>query len=109
MTRPRGKAKSKLHFEKVEKDPPKLKPSPASRSVQEAGLYLHGKIHEVEHENVGVEGGHKGEELAERQAGQGPKKRPEAAEIKALLGRSQGRKEIHSRQRRVCVSKIPAG
>ena len=65
----KGKAKSKLHFEKVEKDPPKLKPSPASRSVQEAGLYLHGKIHEVEHENVGVEGGHKGEELAERQAG----------------------------------------
>lgn len=65
----KGKAKSKLHFEKVEKDPPKLKPSPASRAVQEAGLYLHGKIHEVEHENVGVEGGHKGEELAERQAG----------------------------------------
>lgn len=65
----KGKAKSKLHFEKVEKDPPKLKPSPASRPVQEAGLYLHGKIHEVEHENVGVEGGHKGEELAERQAG----------------------------------------
>lgn len=65
----KGKAKSKLHFEKVEKDPPKLKSSPASRPVQEAGLYLHGKIHEVEHENVGVEGGHKGEELAERQAG----------------------------------------
>lgn len=65
----KGKAKSKLYFEKVEKDPPRLKPSPASRPVQEAGLYLHGKIHEVEHENVGVEGGHKGEELAERQAG----------------------------------------
>ena len=65
----KGKAKSKLHFEKVEKDPPKLKPNPASRPVQEAGLYLHGKIHEVEHENVGVEVGHKGEELAERQAG----------------------------------------
>ena len=26
-----------------------------------------GKIHEVEHENVGVEGGHKGEELVEHQ------------------------------------------
>ncbi len=37
--------------------------------MQEAGLFVHGKIHEVEHENVGVEGGHKGEELAERQAG----------------------------------------
>ena len=30
-------------------------------------LFAHGKIHEVEHENVGVEGGHKGEELVERQ------------------------------------------
>ena len=65
----KGKAKSKLYFDKVEKSPPQLKPNPASRPIQEAGLYLHGKIHEVEHENVGVEGGHKGEELAERQAG----------------------------------------
>ncbi|SEU22736.1 C40 family peptidase [Enterocloster lavalensis] len=65
----KGKARSKLHFEKVEKYPPKLKPNPASRPVQEAGLYLHGKIHEVEQENVGVESGHKAEELAERQAG----------------------------------------
>ena len=65
----KGKARSKLHFEKVEKHPPKLKPNPASRPVQEAGLYLHGKIHEVEQKNVGVESGHKAEELAERQAG----------------------------------------
>ena len=65
----KGKTRSKLHFEKVEKHPPKLKPNPASRPVQEAGLYLHGKIHEGEQENVGVEGGHKAEELAERQAG----------------------------------------
>ena len=65
----KGKARSKLHFEKVEKHPPKLKPNPASRPVQEAGLYLHGKIHEVEQENVGVESGHKAEVLAERQAG----------------------------------------
>ena len=65
----KGKAKSRLYFDKVEKAPPQLKPNPASRPIQEAGLYLHGKIHEVEHENVGVEGGHKGEELAERQVG----------------------------------------
>lgn len=65
----KGKAKTKLHFDKVEKPAPKLKPNPASRPMEEAGLYLHGKIHEVEYENVGVEGGHKGEELAERQAG----------------------------------------
>lgn len=65
----KGKAKSRLYFDKVEKSTPQLKPNPASRPIQEAGLYLHGKIHEVEHENVGVEGGHKGEELAERQVG----------------------------------------
>ena len=63
----KGKAKSRLYFDKVEKSPPQLKPNPASRPIQEAGLYLHGKIHEVEHEKVGVEGGHKGEELVEHQ------------------------------------------
>ena len=64
-----GRAKTKLRFDKVEKPTPKLKPNPMSRPIQEAGLFVHGKIHEVEGENVGVEGGHKGEELAERQAG----------------------------------------
>ena len=64
-----GRARTKLRFDKVEKPAPQLKPNPMSRPVQEAGLFVHGKIHEVEHENVGVEGGHKGEELAERQAG----------------------------------------
>ena len=64
-----GKAKSALRFEQQDKGPPKLKPNLAGRPVSEALLFAHGKIHEVEHENVGVEGGHKGEELAERQAG----------------------------------------
>ena len=64
-----GKAKSALRFEQQDKGPSKLKPNPAGRPVSEALLFAHGKIHEVEHENVGVEGGHKGEELAERQTG----------------------------------------
>ena len=64
-----GKATSALRFEQQDKGPPKLKPNPAGRPVSEALLFAHGKIHEVEHENVGVEGGHKGEELAERQTG----------------------------------------
>ena len=64
-----GKAKSALRFEQQAKGPPKLKPNPAGRPVSEALLFAHGKIHEVEHENVGVEGGHKGEKLAERQTG----------------------------------------
>ena len=62
-----GKAKSTLRFEQQDKGPPNLKPNPASRPISEALLFAHGKIHEVEHENVGVEGGHKGEELVERQ------------------------------------------
>ena len=49
----KGKAKTKLHFDKVEKPGPQAQnPTPASRPMEEAGLYLHGKIHEVEHENV---------------------------------------------------------
>ena len=62
-----GKAKSTLRFEQQDKGPPSLKPNPASRPLSEALLIAHGKIHEVEHENVGVEGGHKGEELVEHQ------------------------------------------
>ena len=54
-----GKAKSTLRFEQQDKGPPSLKPNPASRPLSEALLFAHGKIHEVEHENVGVEGGHK--------------------------------------------------
>ena len=64
-----GRAKTRLHFEQVEMPAPRLKPNPASRPAQELLLAVHGKIHEAEQENVGVEGGHKGEELAERQAG----------------------------------------
>ena len=64
-----GKGKTKLHFEKVDKDPPKLKQSPLSRPATELVMFVHGKIHEVEKDNAGVESGHKGEELAERGAG----------------------------------------
>lgn len=64
-----GKGKTKLYFEKVDKDPPKLKKSPLSRPAREVVVFAHGKIHEVEGENVGVESGHKAEELAEHGAG----------------------------------------
>ena len=50
-----GKAKSTLRFEQQDKGPPSLKPNPASCPLSEALLFAHGKIHEVEHENVGVE------------------------------------------------------
>ena len=66
-----GKGKSRLHFDKVDKSPPKLKSNPLSRPASEIGLAIHGKIHEVEQDNSGVEAGHKTEELAEREAGRG--------------------------------------
>ena len=51
------------------KSPGKPHANPLSRPIQEAGGYLHGKVHEVEGENVGVESGHKGETLIERGTG----------------------------------------
>ena len=39
-----------------------------SRPAQEAGIFVHNKIHSVEKDNSGVEGAHKSEELAERGA-----------------------------------------
>ena len=64
-----GTAKTKLRFDTVDKSPPKLKPNPIGRPLREVAVQAHGKIHEVEHENVGVESGHKAEELAEHGAG----------------------------------------
>ena len=62
-----GKGKTRLRFEAVEKKPNgKLHHNPLSRPVQELKATAHSKIRQVEHENVGVEAGHKGELLAER-------------------------------------------
>lgn len=64
-----GKGKTRLRFEEVEKKPNgHLRHNPLSRPVQEIGMAAHNEVHKVEHENVGVEAGHKGEELAERGA-----------------------------------------
>ena len=64
-----GKGKTRLRFEDVEKKPNgHLRHNPLSRPVQELKATAHGEVHKVEHENVGVEAGHKGEELAERGA-----------------------------------------
>ena len=64
-----GRGRTRLTFEEVEKRPNgKLRQNPLSRPVQEIGLAAHNEVHKVEQENVGVEAGHKGEELAERGA-----------------------------------------
>ena len=62
-----GKGRTRLRFEEVEKKPNgHLRHNPLSRPVQELRAAAHGEIRKAEHENVGVEAGHKGEELAER-------------------------------------------
>lgn len=61
-----GKGKTSIRFQGVEKKPNgKLRHSPLSRPVQEISLATHNEVHKVEQENVGVEAGHKAEELAE--------------------------------------------
>jgi len=70
-----GKAKTRLRFEEQEKPiPGGKKGNPLSRPVQEAGIFVHNKIHSVEKDNSGVEGAHKSEELAERGAKYGARK-----------------------------------
>lgn len=71
-----GKAKTRLHFEKQDKplsDARDKHKSPL-RPVAQAELYVHGKIHEVEKDNSGVEAAHKSEELAEGAAKYGARK-----------------------------------
>ena len=71
-----GKAKTRLRFEEQEKPIPggKAHRNPLSRPAQEAGIFVHNKIHSVEKDNSGVEGTHKSEELAERGARYGTRK-----------------------------------
>ena len=71
-----GKGKTRLHFEEQEKPIGRNKPhnNPLSRPAQEAGSFVHNKIHSVEKDNSGVEGAHKSEERAERGAKYGTRK-----------------------------------
>ena len=72
----KGKGKTRLHFEEREKPMPNGKhhKNPLSRPAQEAGIFVHNKIHEVEKDNSGVEGAHKTEEVTERGAKYGARK-----------------------------------
>ena len=61
-----GKGKTSIRFEEVEKKPNgKLRHNPLSRPIRQISLAAHNKVHEAEQENVGVEAGHRAEELAE--------------------------------------------
>ena len=71
-----GKAKTRLRFEEREKPMPgnKAHRNPLSRPAQEAGIFVHNKVHSVEKDNSGVEGAHKSEELAEKGVKYGARK-----------------------------------
>ena len=59
-----GKSKARLRFEETDKPVNgKIKHNVAPRPVKELGNTVHGEIHRVEHENAGVEGAHKAEQL----------------------------------------------
>lgn len=61
-----GKGKSRLHFEEKEKPIGKGKGrNPLSPALDEAGAFVHKKIHETEHDNAGIEAAHKNEKAAE--------------------------------------------
>lgn len=69
------KKNSRLQFEEQETPPNfKGKHNPLSRPAQEAGIFVHNKIHSVEKDNSGVEGAHKSEEATERMGKYGVRK-----------------------------------
>lgn len=104
-----GKGKTRLRFEKVEKKPNgKLHHNPLSRPVQELKATAHSKIRQVEHENVGVEAGHKGELLAERGVSYtGSKVRAVIRHHKSqtLAGRGEGGTGVYQGKRGVSLPK----
>ena len=71
-----GKGKTRLYFEEREKpmNGNKAHKNPLSRPAQEAGIFVHNKVHSVEKDNSGVEGAHKSEETAEKAAKYGARK-----------------------------------
>ena len=70
-----GKSKARLRFEETDKPVNgKMKHNVASRPAQELGVAVHSEIHKVEHENAGVEGAHKAEQLVERTGGYASRK-----------------------------------
>ena len=71
-----GKGKTRLRFEEREKPQNYGSPhkNPLSRPAQEAGIFVHNKVHSVEKDNSGVEGAHKSEETAEKAAKYGARK-----------------------------------
>lgn len=82
----KGKGKTRLRFEESEKPiSPKVNSGTAlTRPAQEAGIYVHNKIHSVEKDNSGVEGAHKSEEAAERLLKKGVRRTRQSARSRKL-------------------------
>ena len=67
-----GKGKTRLVFkEEVKRPNTKIHHSPLNRPINEVSVFTHGKIHEVEKENVGVESAHSTEKLTEKAVSDG--------------------------------------
>ena len=76
MTKPQERQRPACTLRNRKSRYPAAKPTatPLSRPAQEAGIFVHNKIHSVEKDNSGAEGAHKSEELAERGARYGTRK-----------------------------------
>ncbi len=68
----------------VDKAPPKLKPNPIGRPLREVAATGARQSDQVEHENVGVESGHKAEELAEHGIGGAIRRQAPSLQAEAL-------------------------
>lgn len=74
LTKPQERQRPDFTLKNRKTDTRRQKGNPLSRPAQEAGIFVHNKIHSVEKDNSGVEGAHKSEELAERGAKYGARK-----------------------------------
>lgn len=82
-----GKAKVRLHFEEQDKPPSDAKGKQKKHLLHPVAgveLFVHGKIHEVEKDNSGLESAHKSEELAERTVKTGVRKLKEGYHSRKL-------------------------
>ena len=95
-----GKGKTRLRFEEREKpmNGGKAHKNPLSRPAQEAGIFVHNKVHSVEKDNSGVEGAHKSEELAEKGAKYGARRLRRATAVTS--SNPTGRRQKLKRQRK---------
>ena len=97
-----GKGKTRLHFEEQEKPIGKNKPhnNPLSRPAQEAGIFVHNKIHSVEKTIPALRGrtNPKNWQSAAQSTGRGKSRRATTATSSNPTGRRQRQRKRRSRR-----------